>query len=668
MFDESSTELQYREAYQSIRYAYNRRHLYTYFQASPSQLSEATNCIFAKTSTLGFTHFLAETVTRIRQVYLNLSKPAPAQLLEDSENNYLLEFLNGLTHALREDHTILRVTGVWAMGTIATLSLMICPEDTLLSVEQIVLHRGSRQNVLIDITNSDASISNPDSTTLQTFHTHFRLEKPINGANELRSVANVVDNKSISRSYAVHHIFSWDAWLLDTAKLRCMECGIDFPEVAASKVADIIARMHHSFHFFDEGSKEGSQFPSPTFADLLGADADTRLSTFCYQTLHARPYDLNSSIEELARILLDECMKQEPTGHTCSDLWAIEWRKEQLVRDLAFVALDGFLAVFLEPGKNVTITSRRWFAKKRNLDSENARNFEVTSMDQHVEDFCTILRHLDKVTYTHDLNEMIFGLLKPTGIPWLVKQRGQNNDWAYPESFETFGLGNECCILYPAVLDELQLQAHTGLRFRFEAGHFVFNNRRYQRIRSNNAPSLKSLPLKFASILPWPFRPSNIGQHDDDILTCYERFDAIELHVDVRTNGSITTLNLPYIVAASSVLETLAPCSHPKDEPLSFDDAFHNPYDSQVYFLGVDTVWAKEQVLMDRSTPRIAFSLTRGNLAAQFYSLAMLNQRIPQKLPEKIFLWRAFFQGDCCMKCAIERCQFEYHGAFIVLD
>ena len=628
-----------------------------------------TNCIFAKTRTLGFTHLLADTVTRIRRVYLNLSKAAPAQLLEDTQNDYLLDFLNGLSHALREDHTVFRVTGSWAMGAIATLSLMICPEDTVLSVEQIILHQGIRQNILIEI----ASIDVPSrllSRGPDEFKTTFILERLITGANELRSVQETPNSLAVSNSYAQHHVFSWDSWLLDTAKLRCIESGFDFPDDAATLLANIIARMHYTFYFYSEGSKEGSRFPSPTFADLLGSDAENRISTFCYRTLGVRPFNSNSSIEELSRILLELCMKQEPTSHPCSSLWAIEWRKEQLVRDLSFVALDGFLAVFLEPGKDVAITNRRWFEKKRNRDSEVDKYVQVTSMDEHVEDFCTILHHLDKVNEPHDLNEMIFGLLRPNGIPWMALQRRQNHDWTYPESYENFGQGNYGCVLYPMVLDEFELRTHTGLRYRFEPGYFVSHYRRYRTLRSVDFPPIQasSLPLNDVSILTWPLQPSAIGRHEGVILSCRERFDGIELNADLRTNGYISKPSLPYIVAASSVLETLPSCGHSKDEPLSFDEAFSNHYGTQVYLLGVNTGWKNGDVLMDRSTPRIAFSLTRDNPEAQFYSLAMLNRRIPQKLPEKFYPWRVFFQGECCMKCAIERCQFEYHGAFIILD
>ena len=626
-------------------------------QASPSQLSEATGCVFAKASPVGFTHHLAETVTRIRQVYMNLSKNAPPQLLAGTHNEYLTDFLHGLAQSMRKDDIILRVTGVWEMGAIAALSLMICPEDTVVFVEQLIIHQGSRQNVLIEISEGNVSgdllVENQGDVR---FITKFTLEKPLTGSSQILSPINETMNMgSFVNSRAMQHTYVWDSWLLDTARLRFGELGFDFPEQSAALIASIIVKMHHSYRIYAEDPNN----PDLSFWKLLGPRANERLSVFCRQTLGVQPNPTDLGIEELVQILLEKCFHDEPKSYPCLSVWAVEWRKEQLVRDLASLIQDGFVAVFLDPGQKVTITSSRVWRTERTSDHDGIQSLEVMPIDTHVHSLCCEIKRFEDTEDIQSVLAVIYGLLHRKGPLWGHLRKAKEEGSLHPESYEFFGQANDCCVMYPAVLDEMALPSYQGLRYRYETGFFLFQDRRYKKLKASDITASWE-GSKSVTDLSWPLRSMGIGRHEQAFWTSLERFDCIELRLDITTNGRREKIGVPSIIAASCSLEILSPCGHLRDDPLSFKDAFPSNGDFEILLVGVCALWTHGTIRPHRRSgmSRIAFSLTQGSREAQLYSLAMMQPG----------LWRYFLQGGCCMKCATERCRLDYHSACVIPD
>ena len=579
---------------------------------------------------------------------------APTQLLAGTRNEYLVDFLDGLTHSLREDDTILRVTGIWDMGAIAALGLMICPEDTVVTVEKLIIHQGSRQNVLIEI--SEDSVNSPS----EFFTTKFTLEKPLTGSHQ--KLSPIIELKSFDRmisSRAIQHTYLWDSWLLDTARLRFAELGFIFPEQSASLIASIIVKMHHFSRIYSEDCKSVPL----TCWNLLGTEPGGRLSAFCQKTLRTQPGYTEFSIEDLVKMLLEECFRSELMTHQYLNVRGVELRKEQLVRDLASLIQDGFVAVFLDPGDNVTITSSRVWRTERDSEHDGQINHEVTPMDYHVHELCRELQRFDDMEDIHHLLSVIFGILHRKGPLWANLRKSNMDESLHPESYEFFGQANDCCIMYPAVLDEMELPSSSGLRYRYEAGYFLLQDRRYKKLRASDIPEA-SYQAKSVDYLPWPMRPLGIGRHEQAVWTFLERYDSIELRLDIITDGRRENISVPGIVAASCSLEVLPQCGHLRDEPLLFKDAFPSDGTFEVDFAGACVLWGnKERTMSVPPKPRITFSLTKGSPDAQLYSLAMTNRVPKYRKP-----WRYFLQGDSCMTCAIERCQLDRHGAFVILE
>ena len=252
---------------------------------------------------------------------------------------------------------------------------------------------------------------------------------------------------------------------------------------------------------------------------------------------------------------------------------------------------------------------------------------------------------------------------------WADLDHQKAEELSYPRSYENFGQGSDCCVLYPAVLDEMAIPLDSGLILRLEPGHFLLEGRGYRKLR---ARSLSNLYMaKPASELSWPLRPTDIGKHQDPVFTAHERFQAIEFRLEVTVDGRRERLNIPGFVTGACALEKLAPCEHRRDEPLSIQDATQE--EGQVRITGVESCWQMNGTgpwtpqlrTRKRGEQIVAFALTKGNPEAQLFCMAMA---ACGPWNADFCVWRYFLQGDCCMKCALRRLKrSEYYSSLVIL-
>ncbi|KAI9686329.1 MAG: hypothetical protein M1822_003674 [Bathelium mastoideum] len=119
--------------------------------ASMKQLWKAADLLASKLATLGFGNFLAKQVVRICDAYQSLGTNAPTDLLDFLSVEGSVELLRSLGHALQEEDQLVRITGTCTMGHIVGLVLFLFPQDALITIENIVLHEGERQNILLEV-------------------------------------------------------------------------------------------------------------------------------------------------------------------------------------------------------------------------------------------------------------------------------------------------------------------------------------------------------------------------------------------------------------------------------------------------------------------------------------------------------------------------------------
>ncbi|KAF8242563.1 hypothetical protein K440DRAFT_565125, partial [Wilcoxina mikolae CBS 423.85] len=122
--------------------------------SSINQLAQVSQVLAAKLAAIGFGNYLATVVTRLREAYLNMDVTTiPTEFLDIPTQETIASFLQGLSVALTEDQSILRLEGCKGIGYILSLVLALCPEDVWVYLENEPFFQGERRNIVVVIGN-----------------------------------------------------------------------------------------------------------------------------------------------------------------------------------------------------------------------------------------------------------------------------------------------------------------------------------------------------------------------------------------------------------------------------------------------------------------------------------------------------------------------------------
>lgn len=169
--------------------------------ASIKQLAEVLTKVCGKIASMGYGNFLAEQVTKLRLVYLQLDKVVPVNFLDDITEETAAELLECMSRAQRETDTRARIRGTMSVGHIMTFLLIMCADDVEISVEGTVIHGGSNKRIFLEVV---------DTPSDHREITKFQLETAI----ELKEFSSIIsDRNSFPRLKKDMCTFSWKGWL-----------------------------------------------------------------------------------------------------------------------------------------------------------------------------------------------------------------------------------------------------------------------------------------------------------------------------------------------------------------------------------------------------------------------------------------------------------------------
>lgn len=118
--------------------------------SSVSQLVKVAKLVGSKLETLGFGNVLAHLVTKVHAAYEHFGKPVPCDFLDDISKEIVVELFYALTQAVREESTVVRITGSQGMGHILGFVMMMFPQDTLVTLENLIIYEGPTKSILIE--------------------------------------------------------------------------------------------------------------------------------------------------------------------------------------------------------------------------------------------------------------------------------------------------------------------------------------------------------------------------------------------------------------------------------------------------------------------------------------------------------------------------------------
>lgn len=193
--------------------------------SSPGILERAAKILADKLQVVGFGTILAKQVCRIHDAYENLKERVPCDILESLSQDWMAEFLIGVSRALREENAILRVRGCYGLGYISALMVTLFPDDCTVTIEKIVVHVGKNtSSITVDIVG-------PSCGTLPEVHFMETVE----------SIADVLLNPGKAEyryrdKFATDACFSWEGHIAASLRLELQHKGFLY----SSEVVELV--------------------------------------------------------------------------------------------------------------------------------------------------------------------------------------------------------------------------------------------------------------------------------------------------------------------------------------------------------------------------------------------------------------------------------------------
>ncbi|KAI4126045.1 MAG: hypothetical protein LQ347_005126 [Umbilicaria vellea] len=543
---------------------------------SQKQISGVARCVSEKISSLGISHFLAEMATQIRQVYMNLNQRAPLDLVELPSVESMVDLLKGFATVCGQGELLLRLTGTEGMAYFATFFLAICPEDTTLTVEGIIIQQGLRNKIFIDVRTFSSALFHPAVMVIEGVIA--------DGTSRRAFPLKMHERRTLQPKFST---WNWDGWLLDRLRLAFVQVGALYPPLLSSALARLIFTLHAE-HGPNSHSPQGDQQNIPSNsggrmrislpAATSSSKGHTVITQFCSRTLCVpslmyQAEDAGYLITQITSIC-GEALGCHP--HDQRSLY--DQAHAALWQTVAAVILEGYFAAYVIAGVDVTVPSTCQLndniirkERARHNASDSVSVSEVAHQTSNLGN-TTMYNPMDLKNVLERISEIESGVgsdvrshLQESGRKTLQnRQRVIEQILDFPISLEdsaedgsgNLGVGNGSSVLFSEMLEQCAAD-ETGLSpwLRLEAGQFVFNTKNYSLISSDFSDSALEIPTIQSPT--GPIQPCNIGQHTGLMLTMREKNEILKLRLTVQVDGNRADLDLRPILDNWRALVTI---------------------------------------------------------------------------------------------------------------
>ena len=483
--------------------------------SSLAQLVDVGKLLKAKLETLGFGNQLAREVVKVYDVYKHLELDVPKDFLEPISAESMAELLANVSKALKDDSTLLRITGTCGLGHILGLVLMVFPQDTLVTINSIIIFEGTRRSIMIEFGDCGPS--------------QFTLETVLHGTSQ-NNIPFAIETNPQAR--VPPYSFAWENWVADLLQLEfqafglcceqelliaCCDLAIQLPAIMSTEVPihvmqnplpnSGLIQFMEPFplqKMYNSCQTVLGVLPSSTQLDLQ--TAYSRLAAEVYETLRCLECSCNGS-DTSGQCSFDHGWESNPSCKR-SRLW-----------DAIGRGIEHTLLCFLIDA-SPTVTVCRPFPGNRNFANEiverqlgfgHLASSWISCVDLH-------WRMLNTFCYHRD------GLVVSTGANTIFPQLIRDMGWT------------------------------PGLRFELVTGQLIFNGRYYHSLQghvvSPRQDAQETIPIMQDKIYP-----TSWGEHSDLFLTVRECLNHLELRATVRVKGNEIRLNLESIIIASYGLQ-----------------------------------------------------------------------------------------------------------------
>ena len=537
--------------------------------ASTKQLVTVARVIETKLAPLAFGNHLAQQVMHLHKIFQHLGKPTPKGILESISGEAMTDLLGLISEALREENTVLRISGIFAAGYILSALLMLFPNDTLITVDGFIIVEGSRRpcSIVLELISEDV-----DRPTL-----NINLETYLEKASGLHLPITISSPAFIS-SLRTTRTFLWQDWVSDSLTIAFSYAGVHHPHEIIEPCCNLIVSLLQEPSIHDRlSSSPGSLAPWSTaryeysddtknwekrwqsFIHSLGPQAQQRAVETCQiiarTNLSQRDSSLVSSYQRLCGVFESatntmncDCGKMSLHGSEGFRIPDQPCARCSLWIHIGLILFGMFWSLFVSVGEHTTISRPAFldtYIWSRNLTQVQHRlEFLNRALGVFSLDFDGL--YLFSPPFIH---ENVLSLLCGDG-----------------EYDQIIACGTGRHITLPSALLSLELGGRPRIDYVVLDGNLMVKKHCYTMLKSSSNSTLLSIAhdtRNSAEIVP-----SDAGGHSSLQITLREKLDFLELKALARVSGSDVPVHLLSSILNSYEVVLAEPCSHDPNTPL----------------------------------------------------------------------------------------------------
>ena len=226
--------------------------------ASIEQLVSVAKILESKVAPLGFGNFLAQQTMFYHKLLGAGGRWAPIGILEVVSSETMIDLLEHISKALREDKSVVRISGTYSVCYILATVMMMFPRDTLIRFNGTVVADGARKlpSIIVELEDEDSN----------DFHkTHnVDLEMRLEQANGLS--LPIILKDAPDRQINQLPTFKWQGWVSDVLTINYLSIGLDEPR----QVLEACCNMLCSLVLYTVGGEESLSSPPIGSGQKLG--------------------------------------------------------------------------------------------------------------------------------------------------------------------------------------------------------------------------------------------------------------------------------------------------------------------------------------------------------------------------------------------------------------
>jgi hypothetical protein len=579
------------------------------------QLRAAGDILKNKLACLGFGNFLAKHGARLHDAYKHLGIPIPTDIFEKFSAETAVELFYGISRALREERCIVRISGTACLGYIVGAILMLFPDDTMVSVDNFLIHEGPRRSILIEL-KAQSSLLPPRIATEDLLEYSQTVNVPI--VPQERPRGCILSTSS----------FCWDGWVADKLRLEFLARGLKCTEELLLSCCALLVLIPQTIQPEFQRGLRPLALPKGGFPGLLGPYSHYRVVKACQAVFEVPAFEVQHNLEEAYTNLVNtfqsivprsdlDCCKDSPDLRHAWSADGTPWplrKKPYDVPPCAFHVLWGFIGwalnaglfcAFVAPGPGATVQSTTDLIGQYPVIKHLARLFNYPGMPFEWHCGTVYQAIMSTVSQQSDVYS---------------ERRGPN-----------YLAVSTASTIYSSLVRVPDLDLESGIQFELVDGQLQHKGRSYRYLSdASHASEAKYRPQSMHRRSLGGIRPTASGVHSSLLFSVEERASDFEeprslyLHATAIFEGQNVPIHIGTRIVAAYSVSKGEPCSHPKDSPL----------DPNISKLVITTSIAAPLVL----DLRMSIVQVARNPTAQFLACVPGGAAILQK--------------QCCLNCA----------------